>query len=130
MEFSFLSFRYCLLSYVLCLRRISRVGFSKECFFSNNVFFRALKECLSNDVFFKPLKEYFFNEYSFQALQRMFPSDQSLTDCGLVETKVAKKFNFSSSKSTIFRNTILFNDAFLFTLQRKYCFIQGAGIPP
>jgi len=37
--------RYCLLSYVLCLRRISR------------------------------------------ALQRMFPSDQSLTDCGLVQTK-------------------------------------------
>jgi len=37
--------RYCLLSYVLCLRRISR------------------------------------------ALQRMFPSDQSLTDCGLVQAK-------------------------------------------
>jgi len=37
--------RYCLLSYVLCLRRISR------------------------------------------ALQRMFPSDQSLTDCGLIQQK-------------------------------------------
>ena len=38
-----------------------------------------------------------------QALQRMFPSDQSLTDCGLVQAKVAEipsntqeEINFSS----------------------------------
>jgi len=50
--------RYCLLSYVLCLRRISR------------------------------------------ALQRMFPSDQSLTDCGLVQ---AKELEFLRSEGELGR---------------------------
>ena len=54
--------RYCLLSYVLCLRRISKVS----CF---------------------NLDRHLFLSWIQQALRRMFPSDQSLTDSGLLTAK-------------------------------------------